>query len=100
MTKIDIFTEEWNREATDMEAALGGIRIGSLKPPGTSATDDTSELYDEKTLQQEEIMLRKKLALQLKQMRDREVGDREYPRIHGITPKLDIPESSGVYATF
>ena len=94
MTNANIFSEEWNREATEMEAELGGIRIGPLKPLGTPADDNEPD--DEETLRQEEEALRQRLANQLKEMKEREANGREYLRQHGIVPNVDIPDGLGV----
>jgi len=95
MTSIDMFSEEWDRLATEEETKLGGIRIGPLKPLGTSVSDDES---DDETLKQEEEMLRQKLVSQLEQMKERETDGREYLRKHGVIPNLDVPDRPGVYA--
>jgi F0F1-type ATP synthase assembly protein I len=85
MSDITIFSEEWNREAANEERALGGIRIGRIKPLGVPTVDD--KLDDEETLQREEKVLRQKLTQQLAQMKERETNGREYLRKHGITPE-------------
>lgn len=82
MTNIDIFGEKWNRQATEMEAKLGGIRIGPLKPPGMPITDDESD--DDEMLRQQEEVLQQKLDKQLSQMKEREACGREYIRKHGV----------------
>ena len=94
MTNIDIFSAEWNREATDAEAELGGIRIGPLKPVGRPTADNEPD--DEETLRQEEGVLRQKLADQLKQMKEREADSREYLRQHGIILPIEVPDGSGM----
>ena len=96
MSNIDIFSVEWNREATEMEMELGGIRIGPLKPLGAPTADNESE--DEETLRQEEEMLRQKLTDQLKRMKSRETDGREYLRQHGIIPNVDL--SGGLDVSF
>jgi hypothetical protein len=88
MTDIDLFNEEWNRRATDMETELGGIRIGPLKPMGTPVADDESD--DNETLRQMEEKLRQKLDHQLTQMKEREASGREYLRKHGVVPNIDV----------
>ena len=97
MTNIDIDSEEWDREAIDMETKLGGIRIGPIKPLGTPTDDCVNTMDDEEALQREEKMLRQKLIRQLKQMKERETNGREYLLKHGIILKQDVPESLGVY---
>lgn len=92
MTNIDIFSEQWNREATKAEAELGGIRIGPLKPLGTPTADEESD--DEETLRRKEEALRQKLANELKRMKEREIAGREYLREHGVL-QIEIPENSG-----
>ncbi len=94
MTNIDICSAEWNKEATEREAELGGIRIGPLKPLGTLPIEDESD--DEETLQQEEKMLRQKLTNQLKQMKEREAEGREYLRQHGIIAPIEVPGGIGM----
>jgi hypothetical protein len=96
MTNIDIFSNEWNRQATNEETARGGIRMGPVKALGTSIHDEQPD--DEETLQREEDMLRQKLTHQLAQMKEREADGREYLRKHGIVPELAIADSSRVYA--
>ena len=100
MDNINIFSTNWDWEATDAEMELGGIRIGPINPLGMPIADGVNEPDDEKTLQQEENRLRQKLEWQLKQMKDREANGREYLLKHGIIPKLDIPEGSGVYVRY
>lgn len=90
MANANIFSEEWNREATEAEAKLGGIRIGPLTPLGTPTAN--SEPDDEETLQWEEEALRQKLADQLKRMKERNADGREYLRQHGVIPNVDIPD--------
>ena len=94
MTNLDIFSREWNQEATDMEAEMGGIRIGPLKPLGALAAE--SELDDEETLCREEEALRQKLTNQLKRMKERENAGLEYLRQHGIPFQARVPDNSGV----
>jgi len=96
MTNIDIFNKEWSQKATDKEMELGGIRIGPLRPPGVPTADDEPD--DEEALRQEEELLRQNLTQQLAQMKEREANGKEYLRMHGIIPVLEIPESAGVYA--
>ena len=98
MVPVDMFSEDWNRLAAEEEAKLGGIRIGPLKPLGTSGSDNGNERDDDETLKQEEDMLRQKLASLLEQMKGREADGREYLRKHGIAMNLDVPDRSGVYA--
>lgn len=60
MTDINIFSEKWHRQATEMKAKLGGIRIGPFKALETSTVEHEPE--DEETLQKKEEALRAKLA--------------------------------------
>ena len=96
MTNIDIFSDEWNQQATNEEMEIGGIRVGPVRPPGTSMVDAKPD--DEETLQREEKMLQQKLTHQLVQMKERESDGREYLRKHGIVPELEIPDNSRIYA--
>jgi len=96
MTSIDVFSKEWNQQATAKEVELGGIRIGPLQPLGVPTVDDKPD--DEETLQQEEEVLRRKLMQQLAQMKEREANSIEYLRMHGIIPTVDIPDNTGIYA--
>ena len=95
MAGIDIFSDEWKRQATSEEMTLGGIRIGPVRPLGTPMVDGQPD--DEETLQREEQMLQQTLTHQLVQMQEREDDGKEYLRKHGIVPELEIPDRSGAY---
>ena len=94
MTNLDIFSREWNQEATEMEAELGGIRIGPLKPLGALTAKGESE--DEETLCREEEALRQKLTNQLKRMKERENAGLDYLRQHGVPLQIGDTDNSGM----
>ncbi len=96
MSNVNLFSEAWNRETSEMEAELGGVWIGSLKPLENSSFE--SEPDDEETLQREEETLRQKLAEQLTQMKEREADSREYLRRHGAVPNA-VPDRVASYHT-